>query len=146
MMYDWGTNIIRLGVTWEAVEKQPGVYDHNYLNKIENLIDRLANKGIYTIIDSHQDLFSRPLCGEGVPTFYFPEWSKLDHECPWSPVGLLFYAFGNCLPFSSYEVPVDPVTNLPIPAECNKRNFLKMYTSPEVASAFEHFWNNVNGI
>jgi len=63
------------------------------------------------------------LCGEGVPTFYFPQWETLDHECPWSPVGLLFKIFGNCKPFKSYNVPVDE-NNYPIASECNKRNFL----------------------
>lgn len=27
----WGFNLVRLGVMWEAVERQPGVYDENYL-------------------------------------------------------------------------------------------------------------------
>jgi endoglycosylceramidase len=52
-LYDWGTNIIRLGVIWEAVEKQPGVYDFDYLDQVEDLINRLAQKNIYTIVDSH---------------------------------------------------------------------------------------------
>lgn len=136
---DLGTNIVRLGVIWEAVEKAPGVYDMNYLDEIELIVDRLARQGIYTIIDSHQDIFSKMLCGEGVPTFYFPDWNTLDHECPWSPVGLLFSAFGNCKPFASYQVPADE-KGFPVSKECNKRNFLQMYTSPEVASAFESFW------
>jgi endoglycosylceramidase len=59
---------------------------------------------------------------------------------------MLQYAFGNCRPFASYEIPVDETTGLPIPEECNKRNFLQLYTTPEVASAFEHFWQNTNGL
>ena len=43
-------------------------------------------------------------------------------------------------------MPIDPETKLPIPEECTKQNFLKLYTSPEVASAFEQFWSNTNGI
>jgi hypothetical protein len=30
-MRDWGIKIVRLGVMWEAVEQQEGVYDMNYL-------------------------------------------------------------------------------------------------------------------
>lgn len=52
-MHDWGTNIVRLGVIWEAVEKAPGVFDYEYLDQIEKLIEKLADKGIYTIVDSH---------------------------------------------------------------------------------------------
>jgi endoglycosylceramidase len=31
----WGMNFVRLGVMWEAVERTPGVYDNNYLTKID---------------------------------------------------------------------------------------------------------------
>ena len=41
-LYNWGTNIVRLGVIWEAVEKQPGVYDFEYLDQVEVLVNRLA--------------------------------------------------------------------------------------------------------
>ena len=52
-MKDWGWNLVRLGVIWEAVETKPGVYDYAFLNEVEALIDRLAGKGIYTIVDAH---------------------------------------------------------------------------------------------
>ena len=31
----YGSNIVRLGVIWEAVEKAPGVYDMEYLDEVE---------------------------------------------------------------------------------------------------------------
>ena len=65
------------------IETSPSVYNDAYLDEVEELVQRLAKRGIYTILDSHQDMFSRVLCGEGVPVFYTPEWSELDHECPW---------------------------------------------------------------
>ena len=82
-MESWGFNVVRLGLLWEAVETSPSVYNDAYLDEVEELVQRLAKRGIYTILDSHQDMFSRVLCGEGVPVFYTPEWSELDHECPW---------------------------------------------------------------
>ena len=136
-MKDWGTNIVRLGVIWEAVERRPLVYDQDYLNEIETLIDRLAQKGIYTIVDSHQDMFSRRICGEGVPTFYFPDWDSLDHECPWSLGGLSSWLMGFCKPFEEWNIPVDSETGYPIPEECGKRSFIRLYAAPEVASVFE---------
>ena len=42
----WGVNMGRLGVIWEAVETAPGVYDEEYLTKINTLITRLGDKGI----------------------------------------------------------------------------------------------------
>ena len=50
---NWGFNVVRLGVIWEAVETSPGVYNHTYLNEIEELVSRLSEHGIYTILDSH---------------------------------------------------------------------------------------------
>ena len=55
---------------WEAVEREEGVYDDNYLNEIEKLINKLGEAGIYTLVDAHQDVFARTICGEGVPDFY----------------------------------------------------------------------------
>ena len=55
----WGINFVRLGVMWEAVERSPGVYDVDYLNKVNTLIDKLGKRGIYTLVDAHQDVFAR---------------------------------------------------------------------------------------
>ena len=63
----WGHNLVRLGVMWEGYEKAPGVYDEQYLLSIEKVINKLGERGIYTMIDIHQDGFSRMTCGEGVP-------------------------------------------------------------------------------
>lgn len=49
----WGFNLVRLGVMWEAVERQPGVYDYTYLKKVNDLINKLGQKGIYTLVDAH---------------------------------------------------------------------------------------------
>lgn len=46
-------NFVRLGVMWEAVERQPGVYDASYLQKIDELITKLGESGIYTLVDAH---------------------------------------------------------------------------------------------
>ena len=59
-----GFNMVRLGVIWEAVERQPGVYDMEYLEKVEEIINTLGENGIYTMVDAHQDAFSRNFCGE----------------------------------------------------------------------------------
>ena len=63
-------NFVRLGVMWEGVERQAGVYDEAYFNQVESLINKLGEAGIYTLVDAHQDVFARSICGEGVPDFY----------------------------------------------------------------------------
>ena len=54
---------------WEAVERTEGKYDKEYLNNIETLINKLGKAGIYTLVDMHQDAFSRLSCGEGFPDY-----------------------------------------------------------------------------
>jgi len=49
----WGFNIVRLGVMWEAVERAPGWYNDTYLDQVESLINRLGQRGIYSLVDAH---------------------------------------------------------------------------------------------
>lgn len=66
----WGFNFVRLGVMWEAVERAPDTFNATYLDEVEALINRLGEKGIYTLVDAHQDVLARKICGEGMPNFY----------------------------------------------------------------------------
>ena len=34
------------------------------------MITKLGKKGIYTLVDAHQDVLARQICGEGMPNFY----------------------------------------------------------------------------
>ena len=146
-MKAWGWNLVRLGVIWEAVETAPGVFDYEFLNEIEALIDRLAEQGIYTIIDAHQDIFSHKFCGEGVPIFYTPEWDTLEHTCyNGSVLGVVLSLGGDCRPFNDWNIQVSLESGLPVQEECAKQNFLKVHQAPEVASAFHQFWDNTNGL
>ena len=68
-----GFNIIRLLFVWEAYEPEPGVTDDSYLRMFDLIASEAWKRGIYTIIDFHQDAFSRWVdygCGEG-----FPHWA-----------------------------------------------------------------------
>jgi len=66
---DNGFNVVRLGVVWAGVEPEPGVIDTNYLDSIQQTVQTLADHGIYTVIDMHQDLYSSTFYGEGAPTW-----------------------------------------------------------------------------
>ena len=65
---NWGQKFLRLVVTWEALEHQaPGVYDIEYLNYIEGIVEAAARHGISLFIDPHQDVWSRWTGGDGAP-------------------------------------------------------------------------------
>lgn len=52
-LQEWGMNFMRLGVMWEGVEQERGVYNDTYLDELTSLVDRLGEAGIYTLIDAH---------------------------------------------------------------------------------------------
>ena len=53
ILKNWGMNFVRLGVMWEAVERTQGVYDFNYLAKVDSLITKMGEAGIFTLVDAH---------------------------------------------------------------------------------------------
>lgn len=76
MLASWGFNVVRLTLFWEAIEPEPGVYDKSYLDKIERMVDQVSKRGIYALLNMHQDLYNRWLqgdvCGDGAPYWAFP--------------------------------------------------------------------------
>jgi endoglycosylceramidase len=66
---DNGFNVVRLGIIWAAVEPAPGVYDTTYLASIAQTVQTLADHGVYTVLDMHQDNYSSTFGGEGAPTW-----------------------------------------------------------------------------
>ncbi|MBY0371909.1 glycoside hydrolase family 5 protein [bacterium] len=88
----WGINAIRLLFIWEAAEPKEGVYDRPYLTWYKNVVKEAAKRGIYVLVDIHQDAYSRFAtdgCGAG-----FPDWTvaaplkKPDNSDACAPWGL----------------------------------------------------------
>ena len=89
-----GWNCVRLLLSWSRVEPQPGLYDDAYLAQIEQIVLLLQSRGIYTVIDLHQDAWSATLaarpgevCPPGSqPAFGWdgaPAWATLDDGQPY---------------------------------------------------------------
>lgn len=83
---DNGFTAVRLGVIWAAVEPTPGHIDTAYLDSINDTVQMLADHGIYTIIDMHQDLWSTELHGEGAPSWATMTGGKANPDLPF-PIG-----------------------------------------------------------
>ncbi|MCW2766036.1 MAG: endoglycoceramidase [Nocardioides sp.] len=75
-----GFTTVRLGLIWKAVEPRPGKYDLAYLARIRRTAEILAEEGIWTLLDFHQDLFHERFQGEGAPG-----WAVLDDGLPALP-------------------------------------------------------------
>jgi endoglycosylceramidase len=76
----WGMNSIRLGVTWKALEPAPGQLDEAYVAEIVRLTRLAARRGLYVLVDMHQDEWSERYRGNGAP-----EWATLDDGIPFPP-------------------------------------------------------------
>ena len=53
-----GFNVVRLGIIWDGLEPEPGVYNEDYLRGIDQMIQWAADNDIYVFLDMHQDLYS----------------------------------------------------------------------------------------
>lgn len=73
---EWGFNVVRLGLIWDAVEPEPGIYDESYLDWIGSMLGFCAKYEIYAYLDMHQDLYS-VLYSDGAP-----EWATITDGQP----------------------------------------------------------------
>ncbi|MGB3055316.1 MAG: cellulase family glycosylhydrolase, partial [Acidimicrobiales bacterium] len=53
-----GFSVVRLLITWSRVEPTRGTIDQNYLDEVDRHVQEAASRGIYTVIDMHQDAYS----------------------------------------------------------------------------------------
>ncbi len=129
---------------WESVERAPGVYNTTYLEEIDGLINKLGAKGIYTMVDAHQDVFARHICGEGVPDFYAAE-NLLDHTCKGGIIPWLADIAGICKSIKDYGYRMD-TNGDPLIEDCQKNNFALYYPTAESISGFERLYHNIDGL
>lgn len=67
-----GFNLVRLGVMWPGVYPAQGEVNETYLDLVEELVNKLGEAGIYSLLDMHQDVLSAFMCGEGIPDWAVP--------------------------------------------------------------------------
>ena len=54
-------------IIFKGVEPSPGEYNQTYLDILERIVNFAGERGIYSVLDMHQDAFNRKYCGNGVP-------------------------------------------------------------------------------
>lgn len=64
-MASYGFDVVRLGVSWSALEPDRGELDEAYLEQIDDAIAWAKAHGIRTVIDLHQDSWSNDPTAEG---------------------------------------------------------------------------------
>ena len=62
---DMGTNFVRFLISWRSVEPEPGQYDQEYLDRVEDRVSWYAERGYKVMLDMHQDVYSGAITPEG---------------------------------------------------------------------------------
>jgi endoglycosylceramidase len=57
----FGYDVVRLPVSWSLLEPEPAHIDSTYVARIAQVVGWLRSQGIYTVIDLHQDAWSKYL-------------------------------------------------------------------------------------
>jgi len=87
LMQDIGFNVIRLGYMWTGYNPQPDTWNETYVDQTKIVVKNLADHGIYTLLDMHQDILSSKFClYDGVPRWVIDK-SVPKHAFPWPLTG-----------------------------------------------------------
>lgn len=70
---DSGFDSVRLGIIWKALEPEPGVFNHGYLDSIEHTVELLTSRGVAVLFDGHQDMYNERFQGQGAPDWAVPD-------------------------------------------------------------------------
>jgi endoglycosylceramidase len=90
----FGYDVVRLTVSWSLLEPAPGRIDAGYVERIAQVVDWLRARGIYTVIDMHQDAWSKYLytpAGSSCPPLTKPisGFHEADGAPAWASVHVL---------------------------------------------------------
>lgn len=119
-MENLGFNVVRLILSWSALEPMPGMIDEGYINKIRHFVELAKSHGMYTVLDMHQDAWGKYIASDGSEECGFFEPSiGWDGAPSWATI-------------------TDGLSTCRVPG--------LRELSPATAKAFENFWHNRNGI
>ncbi|CAJ1339558.1 unnamed protein product, partial [Effrenium voratum] len=130
LLQEWGFNVVRLGVMWPGVEPAPGRLDAGYLKNVSRISWELAERGVYTLADLHQDLGSRYFCGEGVPEAYVEELFR-------NPGSRMAQVGAFPAPFAPLPKNASQFPELPA---CLQRLFSEYYSTYQVGALFDELY------
>lgn len=64
---EFGFNVVRYLIFWDAIEPKKDTFDVAYLDRIEQRINWYTSRGMYVLLDMHQDVYSLLFGGDGAP-------------------------------------------------------------------------------
>ena len=87
-----GFNVVRLNISWSALEPERGELDDDYLGQIVDAVDWAKEHGVYVVLDMHQDSWfngdteAGTACRPGTDPMWgydgAPEWATITDGAP----------------------------------------------------------------
>ncbi|MEC8422245.1 MAG: cellulase family glycosylhydrolase [Myxococcota bacterium] len=78
---EWGFTTLRVPFSWAAFEPVEGQDDEAWARKYDALLDGAADRGMWTIVDFHQDVYGEFFCGDGFPRWTVDDPGEDRHDC-----------------------------------------------------------------
>jgi endoglycosylceramidase len=128
----FGYDLVRLTVSWSLLEPQPGEIDQGYIARIGQVVGWLRARGIYTVIDMHQDAWSKYL--------YTPAGASCPP--PTQPIGGFHEADGAPAWASAHVLPVCAVNGIRDLDAAVQEDFQRLYSDlpgPDGVGLQEHY-------
>jgi hypothetical protein len=114
-----GFNVIRLGLSWSRLEPRRGTFDESYLGQIRAAVAGAKAHGIYTVLDMHEDAWGNAI-------------ARPSEQCG-----------DGTTPTTGWDGAPAWATITDGTAHCQ---FLARDLAPAVATAFQNFYTDRNGI
>lgn len=118
LMASYGVNCIRLLFSWSKLEPVRGQYDQDYINQLKTVIETAAKYDIYVLLDMHQDAWGKYIV------------SPASEACD--------------KPNKGWDGAPDWATMTDGASTCTSDGSRE--SAPAVYHAFQHFWDNTDGI
>jgi len=80
---EWGFTAVRLGAMWSGLEPEEGVFNETYVSVLQEIVAGLAEHGVHTYLDMHQDVLTGAAGYWGIPAWLAAKLRPADHPYPW---------------------------------------------------------------
>ena len=87
-LQSYGFTVVRLGFMWSGYNPGPGVFNQSYIDVIKATVGRLAQRGVYSLLNVQMDGLSSKFCAyDGVPLWVIDKATPSAHAFPWPLTG-----------------------------------------------------------
>ena len=117
-MADLGFNVVRLGWMWSGFNNAgPGIFNETYFERQQAVVQKLASRGIHTLLDMHEDVLSSKFClYDGAPLWVMNK-SIPRHAFPW-----------------------------PLQGNCSSRGWMSNTLTEAAGQAYQDLYDNTGGM